>query len=95
MEVVALSKSGVEEDIADGDYWRELADVLGWRVYGWTHRHVCTYLTSNRDGGFSLRIKVTGSQRDSIMAVANFAIRKLGIAKVRSELLGIKEAGKE
>ena len=52
-----------KQDLAARDWWRELGNLLGWRVYGWTYRSECTYRDSR-----GRCIELTGPQRDEIMA---------------------------
>lgn len=58
-----MSKSEREQVLADAAYWHELADVLGWRLVGFTYRFGATF--SAQDG----TVNLTGPQRDAIMRV--------------------------
>jgi hypothetical protein len=51
----------IEEDLA---YWQELADLLGWKVYGFTFKNTASYQTGK---DLWNTIQLTGGQRDDIV----------------------------
>lgn len=50
---------------ADAAYWNELADLLGWRLHGFTFRDHASFQTR----GMSLA-SINGIERDDILRVA-------------------------
>jgi hypothetical protein len=44
-------------------YWRELANLVGWKVFGWTGMMVCDYLTDRKVG----LLEICGSERDALV----------------------------
>jgi hypothetical protein len=52
-----------QEDLeAELVYWRELADLVGWRVQGWSFRKTASYLTEEDQV-----LQLTGAQRDALV----------------------------
>lgn len=52
---------GIEEDFA---YWQELADLLGWKVIGFTFKVSALYETGKE---YNNTISLWGKQRDDIV----------------------------
>lgn len=52
--------------LGDLDWWYELADVLGWKIYGFSYRLTCSF--ADTDGNI---VQLTGSQLTDIMNAIN------------------------
>ena len=58
---------------ADKNYWEELADVLGWKLHGFTDRNTACFYTGRNGVYIGSTLTLTGSERDTILS----AIRKV------------------
>jgi hypothetical protein len=57
-------------------YWQELADLLGWKLYGWSYKDECTY--RNKRGW---TVEIRGEERDDIVNAIRNAPRKADARK--------------
>ena len=48
---------------ADLAYWRELAELVGWQLRGWSYRKTASYTTQGDEV-----LQLTGPQRDALVA---------------------------
>lgn len=55
----------IEQIKEERDWWKKLADLLGWRLYGWTFKHVATFIDKEER-----TVTITGQQRDDILSVS-------------------------
>lgn len=68
------SKTEQEEINREREYWKALADAVGWKVYGWSYmgqNGTCTYVTDSDPAMLRsprTHLQLTGPQRDAIMA---------------------------
>jgi hypothetical protein len=49
--------------VADLAYWRELAELVGWQLQGWSYRKTASYVTQGNEV-----LQLTGPQRDALVA---------------------------
>jgi hypothetical protein len=66
---------GLEEDLA---YWNELANLLGWKVYGFTYKSSASFDTG---GMYHSTVQLTGYQRDDIVRAIRNAEETAKISK--------------
>jgi len=52
-----------EDFTAEVAYWEELAELVGWKVQGWSYRETASYLTEKDHV-----LRLTGDQRDALVA---------------------------
>lgn len=61
-----MSKRELRMITEERDYWKKLADLVGWQLMGWTYKRGATYITPNIYGGQDT-INMTGFQRDDLV----------------------------
>ena len=49
---------------ADKNYWEELADVLGWKLHGFTDRNTACFYTGRNGVYIGSTLTLTGSERN-------------------------------
>jgi hypothetical protein len=64
MTVVKASKADTKKALAERAYWQELADLLDWKIYGWSDKSNVSYFTDDR---LTVLIEMTSDQRDDIV----------------------------
>ena len=72
-EVMGYTKQQLAVIEADKNYWEELADVLGWKLHGFTDRNTAGFYTGRNGVYIGSTLTLTGSERDTILS----AIRKV------------------
>ncbi len=85
-----VSQHERKQVMAEHAYWKELADLVGWRIHGWSGKYSCSYWTAfdkipsnplaqavagiRHDNYSHNLIEVSGEQREQLVT----AIRKGG-----------------
>jgi hypothetical protein len=67
---MVTAKDKVKEDML---YWQELADLVGWKLTGFSFRNTASYTTSGSNPD-NRGLQITGPQRDDIVS----AIKRAG-----------------